>query len=727
MKSTRPIAASLLVWAFILGCPAWAAESDPWIDTGYQKRLLITNLSPADPASPLRDFPVLISLTNAAWLDNLMADGGDITFAGVGGKQLFHEVEQFDHASKSLVAWVCVPSFTNKTAIYMYWRNSGATKAFSASNTALSLALAPATLATPAIASNVWDANFIAVYHLANTTGRPRDSTRYTNDSDQIGVHLSSNAAGIGGSRGYFSTCAPSSAVNGIRIRTVNLNASVRSMITNSNSLTMSLWFKHMTWPSNASYMGTNVVYGGPVSNTNMEAVLAAFQQASSAGSTDGKGVLSYTPANQLQSYFITRGSTGNVGRLTNLNNVFNSHPEPYSNWSYYSLSGGGDAGKLFLQYNDVTTNFFTGTFPPTNAIADLYIFGGLTGGAGPFTARNSPWGWGDEFRYSLITRPSNWIVTEYSNTLLATNMGRDNGAAPPSMAFLTYTAITNVGSLVAQGAPFRGYVSPAGMASARLMITNASLAQVYNQPVTPTSAWDWSASPSLPTGTYTAVLSCTNADGAPTNSAQLAFTVVIASTLTVRSADSTGVPWPSGRVVGPSPSSNPADGTRTNNANGEAIWLGQYSSAAIALTNFTPVAWGGAFLVTNFVMPETSLTIHWIFDAAAILSNASNAFSRLDPVAFAPSQAPFLRLSIPAASNAAIRVVIAATPLAGGRRVTLFDGSASPADPSIRIPSETLKKYLSAGTWLLEYTYPKLGSDRSKLDQTRRLLFYLQ
>ena len=145
--------------------------------------------------------------------------------------------------------------------------------------------------------------------------------------------------------------------------------------------------------------------------------------------------------------------------------------------------------------------------------------------------------------------------------------------------------------------------------------------------------------------------------------------------------------------------------------------------------TNYAPVLWGLPTVSTNFTMPETNATFVWIVnvpEGSSISSNGS-ASSRLDTVAFFPSQSPFLSLSIPQASNWAVRVVITATPLAGGRRVSLFDGMATPSFPFVQIPSETLRRSMANGTWILECQFPQAGLEKTKILVVRRMLFYAQ
>lgn len=548
-----------------------AAINDPWVGSyGFQKRILITNLSPADPATPLNDFPVLITFSNATWLDNVLSDGGDITFAGVNGSQLFHEIEQFDHASKTLVAWVCLPTFTNNTQIYMYWKNAG-TPTFSGSNTLERADTTHTSLVTPSISQRTWDTNFVMVWHLANQTGSPLDSSRYANHATSVGGNAYRGSNGIGNSSGYFSICTNSWAygVNiGIRCTTVGnpVSPSMGAWLSNVGLYTMSVWFKHMTYISNSTYLGLDT----PSSWVNAAVFMMGQKAASSLGSTDGKCVLTFKTNNLPDAYILGRGANNiTLGGLTNQANQFNNLQGYYSNWNYYAVSGYSNAGvtKVFFTFNDLSSNVYNLTSFTPNQSQWVSLFGGEPSGT---NTRSSPWGYGDEFRYSAAFRTSNWQITEYSNTISTTNMPLYNG--------LVSSQVENV-----------------------------------------------------------------------------------------------------------------------------QTWL------------------------SNLLSVNPSLTNHLAAAPAATPASNTNASARLDPLAFFPSQSAALQLAIPQATNSTVRVVISVSPLAGGRRVTVFDGMVSSSNPFVQIPSETLRGIMTPGTWVIEYQFPKSGLDRTKTTVTRRLLFYAQ
>ena len=109
----------------------------------------------------LTGFPVLISLDSDAQLASYaQADGDDILFTDSNNAKLSHEIEKFVSGTGELVAWVKAPALSNTadTVLYMYFGNPAA--------------------ASQQDAVNVWDANYIGVWHKKDaTTTTIADST----------------------------------------------------------------------------------------------------------------------------------------------------------------------------------------------------------------------------------------------------------------------------------------------------------------------------------------------------------------------------------------------------------------------------------------------------------------------------------------------------------------------------------------------------------------------
>ena len=95
----------------------------PWYNTDwpYRKHLRI---DASRVAGDLSNFPVLISTTDADWIEDSQAtpghvaqtDGGDILFTASDGiTKLDHEIETYNPATGELVAWVKVPTLSGST------------------------------------------------------------------------------------------------------------------------------------------------------------------------------------------------------------------------------------------------------------------------------------------------------------------------------------------------------------------------------------------------------------------------------------------------------------------------------------------------------------------------------------------------------------------------------------------------------------------------------------
>src|SRR3972149_5835990 len=142
------------------------AAGESWFNDSWQFRKEITIDATKVSSGPHTNFPVLVNLTSDASLaTNAQADGDDILFTSSGGAtQLSHEIEKYGSSTGALVAWVKVPSLPSSTAtvFFMYYGNGSAT--------------------SQQDATNVWDTNYKAVYHLKETSGTSMtDSTSNAN------------------------------------------------------------------------------------------------------------------------------------------------------------------------------------------------------------------------------------------------------------------------------------------------------------------------------------------------------------------------------------------------------------------------------------------------------------------------------------------------------------------------------------------------------------------
>ena len=153
----------LILLLLALACNAYAG----WYNGSWAYTRMITLDHSKVSGSTQINFPVLIDITDTAIQDHAQADGDDILFTSSDGTtKLSHQIELYDSGTGHLIAWVKVPSLshTTDTVLYLYYGNSGA--------------------ANQEDASNVWDSDFQAVWHMndAGPTVANSKSTSYNGD-----------------------------------------------------------------------------------------------------------------------------------------------------------------------------------------------------------------------------------------------------------------------------------------------------------------------------------------------------------------------------------------------------------------------------------------------------------------------------------------------------------------------------------------------------------------
>ncbi len=138
-----------------------------WFGAGWAERKAIT-LGAAGVVEDVTDFPVLVRIAADANLAALaQTDGDDIVFTAADGvTKLAHEIQSYDFATGELVAWVKTDlSASTDTQIYLYYGN--------------------AAVSSQQDAANVWDDDYVGVWHLeeapTGALGEIRDSTANAN------------------------------------------------------------------------------------------------------------------------------------------------------------------------------------------------------------------------------------------------------------------------------------------------------------------------------------------------------------------------------------------------------------------------------------------------------------------------------------------------------------------------------------------------------------------
>lgn len=145
----------------------------------YRKKITIDHTKISEN---LTNFPVLIYLDSDSDLAfQALDDGSDIVFIDQNNIRLNHEIESFNDSSGSLICWVNITglSSTKDTTLYMYYGNP--------------------TWKSSQNKSNVWDSNFILVYHLSEASGLHNDSTSNNNNGFPFGGVIQDTTGQIDG------------------------------------------------------------------------------------------------------------------------------------------------------------------------------------------------------------------------------------------------------------------------------------------------------------------------------------------------------------------------------------------------------------------------------------------------------------------------------------------------------------------------------------------------
>lgn len=201
--------------AFFL-CILAAPDAGAWWDGKWQQRKKIqfdASSTGANIKENLTDVPMLIRLhTGNFSFSSAKADGSDIRFVSGDDKSpLKYHIEKFNPKEEIALVWVKAPSISggsNQDFIWMYYGNPAAPDGQDAGGT--------------------YDVNKVAVYHLSEKEGNPKDATAYGN-----------HAAAFAGKLG-----APSIVGNGIQFSA----AGEQMKIAKSASLNFTKGFTFSAW-----------------------------------------------------------------------------------------------------------------------------------------------------------------------------------------------------------------------------------------------------------------------------------------------------------------------------------------------------------------------------------------------------------------------------------------------------------------------------------------------
>lgn len=353
--------------------------------------------------STLSDFPVLVKLTSSE-LDfaKANADGFDIRFTQSDGSTLLkYERERHDNGNSLAEYWVKIPSISSSadTDFYMYYRTTDT--------------------ADGADPTNVWDANYKAVWHLKNkTTSTIEDSTSNNDDGTKVGAGEPAEADAKIGKGQLFDG-------DNDEISTTN-NCP-------AGNFTIEAWCKNTT----SSEAGWDAFYGAGLE-------LSGFISKQDEPSSDSYRLRFHIggAANYIQS---------DEG-ITTLNV-----------WEHYVATWNGSSGQLYLNGSPITTNVI-GT--PANPTATAVILGDREDG--------NPWqGYIDEVRVSDSARTAAWLKASYNsgNDSLLTYGGEERILTATVGTFV----LTGIAALL-----LRGYTIVCAVGSFALTGINVILTKGY-------------------------------------------------------------------------------------------------------------------------------------------------------------------------------------------------------------------------------------------------------
>ena len=331
-----------------------------WYDTDYvYKKAITIPFANVQGGTDLLEFPLLISLVDA----NLKVGGGgyvqnsngyDIVFTdSTQATRLDHEIEHYNAATGEIEMWVRLPrlSYTTNTVIYCYFGNPGIST--SQENK-----------------TGVWDYDYLATYHLQQSTGTANsliDSTQHANPATPYTTYNT-----VAGNLATTGEIAGGQAFNGSSYGASAPNTSTNN-IGGTNTLTLSAWVKRAA----SNSVGSIVTHGG---------------HGSSGGYTLAVGV---TPAStnqiKLTKFGVVDIAVGTMPADTN--------------WHYIVECGDGSGTYAYV---DGAISGTSSDHTNWNAFSTVFEIG-----AGESAYWN---GAIDEVRLSQVRSSAGWIATEYAN-----------------------------------------------------------------------------------------------------------------------------------------------------------------------------------------------------------------------------------------------------------------------------------------------------------------------
>jgi hypothetical protein len=180
----------LLLSAFPVFLPSGTVHAAGWLGTWAHRYQLF--LDKTQVYSDLTNFPVMVAIRSSSGVthydltpvfDELGTASTKIAVATSDGTtECYVEVEKWDSVAEQAVLWVKVPTLSsvNTTILYLYYDSAQAAN------------VAHVGVSGSAVAQNVWNANYVGVYHFAETctgaAGEVLDSTSKNHDGQGMKV-----------------------------------------------------------------------------------------------------------------------------------------------------------------------------------------------------------------------------------------------------------------------------------------------------------------------------------------------------------------------------------------------------------------------------------------------------------------------------------------------------------------------------------------------------------
>ena len=394
----------------VLGFPKPALTQGTF---GYRKSITINGGAGGLAGGPHLNFPLLVSLPNdASLLARVAAGGRDIVFRGedtttCGGPAtcvLSYEIERYDSATGTLVAWVRVPSVNTGTVIYMYYGN----------------AQIAAETETPA---SVWDTGYVGVWHLGETASTAvnwyRDSSAFANHGRGGRGAAAAVPTRVGGQIGYGQNFS-----NGDGTYDFVDAGSDGTLNISGNAITLQAWVRHN--------IIVNATHGTPATTSNPYGILAHK------GWDDGYSLWLQGDDAQCPGSDTKPCVSVNIpGRSHSLKTTMTAGPTP-NVWHHVVATYGSGTITIYLDGGLVTTMAKTGNIAPSGAEPEVYIGHGdlpeNVGWSGQFVGDL------DEVRVSNVSRSANWILTEYRNQSAPASFYAVGGETAAGVALPAYT-----------------------------------------------------------------------------------------------------------------------------------------------------------------------------------------------------------------------------------------------------------------------------------------------